>query len=235
MIVAPIRANGFQLLETAEAPGDAGCQNYERESHRLLAAIPAYEPLSPRRDQPPRSGPRRYDTGMSLCRPDRCVLTTRRIFVTSENDPIHASSEQNRREFLKLGAVAGLGAALGGAALTGCATTGRRAQPAPRESFAAPPMERVRIGFVGVGGMGSNHVNQFLKIDGAEIHAVCDIVPEKLAPGYRIWSRKPASAVQSATRAGRVIRAAVRDGRTSTWSSTATPWGEWHVPSAWRR
>ena len=66
--------------------------------------------------------------------------------MSSENEPIQGSSAQNRREFLKLGAVAGLGAAFSGSILTGCTATGRRGQPVPQESFVAPPMERVRIG-----------------------------------------------------------------------------------------
>jgi hypothetical protein len=70
----------------------------------------------------------------------------------SEREP--RSHEHNRRDFLRLGAAAGLGA-LGALSLAGCASVGRRLTPAPAKPFAAPPMPRVRIGFVGVGGMGS--------------------------------------------------------------------------------
>ena len=41
-------------------------------------------------------------------------------------------------------------------------------------------MERVRIGFVGVGGMGSNHLKNLLQLEGVDIKAVCDIVEEQV-------------------------------------------------------
>ena len=45
-----------------------------------------------------------------------------------------------------------------------------------------PKKDEVRIGIVGVGGMGSDHANQLLngKIKRARLAAVCDIVPQKL-------------------------------------------------------
>jgi predicted dehydrogenase len=46
--------------------------------------------------------------------------------------------------------------------------------------FSDKPLEIVRIGFVGVGLMGTAHVENLLKIEGAEIRAVCDVVPEKV-------------------------------------------------------
>lgn len=83
---------------------------------------------------------------------------------------------QNRRDFLKAAAFAGVVGAISGVRGAGAA----QATPAPALPFKTPPMETVRIGFVGVGGMGSNHVNQLLKVPGAEIVAVCDILPERV-------------------------------------------------------
>jgi len=45
--------------------------------------------------------------------------------------------------------------------------------------LAAPPMATVRIGYVGIGGQGSGHVRNLLKIPGCRITAVCDIRPER--------------------------------------------------------
>ena len=83
--------------------------------------------------------------------------------------------EHSRRDFIKLSALTGLGAALTGVGVSGCATPGRRLGPGPSVPFATAPLERVRIGFVGVGGMGTHHVRTFLRIEGVEIKAICDI------------------------------------------------------------
>ncbi len=42
------------------------------------------------------------------------------------------------------------------------------------------PIETVRIGFVGVGHQGSSHVSNFLRIDGVEVRAICDLVSDKV-------------------------------------------------------
>ncbi len=56
------------------------------------------------------------------------------------------------------------------------------AQSAPATPLAAPGIPNVRIGFVGVGGMGTVHVRNLLAVEkaspGVEIRAVCDIRPE---------------------------------------------------------
>ncbi|MEZ5196448.1 MAG: Gfo/Idh/MocA family oxidoreductase [Bacteroidales bacterium] len=41
-------------------------------------------------------------------------------------------------------------------------------------------LDKVRIGMVGVGGMGTSHVSNFLKIEGCEIVAVCDIMESRV-------------------------------------------------------
>src|SRR6266568_5064831 len=93
----------------------------------------------------------------------------------------------DRRDALKLIA-GGLGLAALGAEAVACAPTVRAASSEPRRSaapapdrfLAAPPMDTVRIGFVGVGGMGSAHVRNLLRVEGCVIKAVDDIVPEKV-------------------------------------------------------
>ncbi|MBK5296064.1 MAG: hypothetical protein JJE40_02830 [Vicinamibacteria bacterium] len=64
----------------------------------------------------------------------------------------------SRRDFLRTTA-----AGLGGAAVTGAAAAGqRKVQPAPETTLsAAPPLDRVRVGFVGVGGMGTQHLEDY--------------------------------------------------------------------------
>jgi hypothetical protein len=79
-----------------------------------------------------------------------------------------------RREFLKLG-----GAAVGTAALHpgGSLAAAQASGPAP---FSAPPIETVRIGFVGIGGQGSSHVKNLLKIPGCRITAWCVVRPDRV-------------------------------------------------------
>jgi len=91
------------------------------------------------------------------------------------------SKDLHRRDMLKLGAL-GLGAAAMGAASpdsagTSSAAVPRTLGPAPTEPFRADPMETVRVGFVGAGGMGSVHVRNLLAIEGVELKAVCDVRP----------------------------------------------------------
>jgi hypothetical protein len=84
----------------------------------------------------------------------------------------------DRRNFLKLG-----GSAVAAGALAGrTAESAERsvsAGAAPDMQLAAPPIETVRIGYVGIGGQGSGHVRNLLKIPGCRITAVCDIRPER--------------------------------------------------------
>jgi len=148
--------------------------------------------------------------------------------MSMDNETNAPSDHRSRRDFCKLGLVAGVGAALGGMSLSDSAIGGPRAGSAPEEPFAAPPMERVRIGFVGVGGMGSAHVRNFLRIDGVDIRAVCDIVEKKVA---RIQDRvvkagkpKPAGYSRGETDFERMCAEEELD-----LVFTATPW-RWHVP-----
>ncbi len=125
-----------------------------------------------------------------------------------------------RRDFLKLG---------GAAVVAGAAPIPRQAaQPAATKPFSAPPIDMVRIGYVGIGGQGGGHVNNLLKIPGCRITAVCDIRPERTD-----W------ATQQITAAGHPAPAVYNRGprdfeRLCETESldlvyNATPW-EFHVP-----
>jgi hypothetical protein len=100
--------------------------------------------------------------------------------------------------------------------------------PAPEKPFAAPPIETVRVGFVGVGLQGGGHVRNFLQLDGAEVVALCDIDEPR--------NEEVASWVVKAGRPrprlyGRTTTDFVRMCETEELDLvyTATPW-EWHVP-----
>src|SRR5436305_2847576 len=81
-----------------------------------------------------------------------------------------------RRDFIKLGTTAAIGAL---ATEARSAEAAAQAQPVGTTAFAAPPIPTVRIGYVGVGGQGSSHVRNLLKIKGCQVTAVCDVRPER--------------------------------------------------------
>jgi hypothetical protein len=138
----------------------------------------------------------------------------------------------DRRDLLKLSA-AGLGLAAAGSML-GCGTEDahRSAAPslggAPSELFRAPPMAVVRMGFVGVGLQGGAHVQNFLRIPGVEIVALCDIdVPrlEEVASWVeQAGQPRPTTYGRGDTDFERLCQTEDLD-----LVLTATPW-EWHVP-----
>ena len=95
-----------------------------------------------------------------------------------KNNTHETGSACHRRDILRLGAIGGLGMALGKAGLAAFA-----AEDAPQGSPDAPklqPLDVVRVGYVGVGGQGTSHVRNLLKLQGVEIVAVCDIVEAKV-------------------------------------------------------
>ena len=133
--------------------------------------------------------------------------------------------DQSRREFLKISATA-VGA---GAALTGASSAA--AEPVePQETllFRAPPIERVRIGFVGVGGQGSSHVENLLTLDGVEIKAICDIVPEKVTTWQKKITDMGRPQPTAYTRGPRDFERMCAEEELDL-VFNATPW-EWHVP-----
>ncbi len=143
------------------------------------------------------------------------------------------SKALNRREFLKTGAAAGIAAALGKSCVSaGKGKVVRGSAPLPAADtileFKVPPIDPVRIGFVGVGGMGSAHVRNFMKIEGVEIKAVCDIVEEKVARIQKWCVEAGRPKPEGYSRGERDFeRLCERSDLDLVF--TATPW-EWHVP-----
>ncbi|GAB4339000.1 MAG: Gfo/Idh/MocA family oxidoreductase [Dehalococcoidia bacterium] len=148
--------------------------------------------------------------------------------MTSTPDSHHNEARLDRREIIKLGALTGLGTALSGLAASGCASLGRRTRPAPPQPLAVAPIPRVRMGFVGVGGMGSVHVRNFLRIDGVEIKAVCDIVPEKVAR-IQSWVVEAGQPKPTGYTRGEHDFRRLCEEEDLDLVLTATPW-RWHVP-----
>lgn len=92
----------------------------------------------------------------------------------------------NRRNFLKIAGLTGAGA------LTGCTPSGNSKEKVAVEQvgkqykqlfnmsgYAAPKLDTVSTGFIGVGNRGSAAVERISQIEGVQIKAICDVRPEK--------------------------------------------------------
>jgi predicted dehydrogenase len=132
----------------------------------------------------------------------------------------------NRREVVKLGA-AGAGGLAIRSLLPAVAEAGKRVG-APMIGYRDQPLDVVRIGFVGVGLMGTAHVENFLKIEGVEVRAVCDVVPGKVARARALVSEAGQARPEGYSRGPRDFeRLCERPDLDLVF--TATPW-QWHVP-----
>src|SRR5438270_6530230 len=187
----------------------------------------------------PLRGSTRWTCPLARCW--RAVVTSSDGFSGPWQGEVHMtanSDDLDRRDAPNLTA-GGLGlAALGGPAAcapaTSAASSSALAQPqphsgpAPERFVAAPAMDTVRIGFVGVGGQGTAHVHNLLRVEGCVIKAVDDIVPEKVTkiqdlveqagfPRPTGYSRGPTDFVRMCEQEELDL------------VFNATPW-EWHVP-----
>jgi hypothetical protein len=110
----------------------------------------------------------------------------------------------NRRNFLRLSGITGAGIISGkylqscrpgdqeGSGQTGGTGPGRpdnRSQAFNMCGFSAPPLEVVRIGFIGLGMRGPGAVERIAKIEGTEIRALCDLLPERAEKAQAILKR----------------------------------------------
>lgn len=99
----------------------------------------------------------------------------------------------NRRNFLKLGSLAGIGIASSSVlaacqtktnnnetAITATAAKQTGSQHFNMSGYQAPKLDKVRIAFVGLGMRGPHAVQRMSYIEGVEIKALCDIRPKQL-------------------------------------------------------
>jgi len=103
--------------------------------------------------------------------------------------------KSKRRDFLKMTGLAGVGIA-GGSILKGCASepdTNKKSgldqlskqlekshvQRFNMSGYAAPRLDTVGVGIIGLGNRGPNHMMNASRIAGVKINALCDMQPEK--------------------------------------------------------
>jgi hypothetical protein len=104
--------------------------------------------------------------------------------------------KDNRRNFLKLTSLTGLG--LAGGALTGFAKEADKsladldsadaffADRFNMSGYAAPKMETVRVGFIGLGMRGPTHLTNMTKLGGVSVVGLCDIREESVLKAQKM-------------------------------------------------
>lgn len=138
----------------------------------------------------------------------------------------------SRREFVlsAAAAAAGLGMTLGCATQSAAGGAGAEAHPVPLgwKGVTAKPIELVRIGVVGVGNMGTNHVRSLINIPGCEVRAICDINEEYAKTAGELVQKAGFAPPKLYTNGEKDF---IRMCQTEDLDLvlTATPW-HWHVP-----
>jgi predicted dehydrogenase len=134
------------------------------------------------------------------------------------------------------GMIRAMGVCAAAALGAGAAETDGEPAPARRPGQSSvlglehPPMDKVRIGLIGMGGRGMSLLRNLLDIDGVAVTAVCDIVPQRVAAAQARVAEKgqPAPAGYSAGETD-FENLCQRDDVDMVY--VVTPW-EWHAPMA---
>lgn len=129
----------------------------------------------------------------------------------------------SRRRFLEAGTLA--------TAAAGLIATAEAHADAPQSAtlfFHTAPMDVVRLGFVGCGLQGTEHIKNLLAIEGVELRAVCDIAPEKVANAQQLARAAGKPEPRGFTNGPRDFERLCAEEDLDL-VFTATPW-EWHVP-----
>jgi predicted dehydrogenase len=139
----------------------------------------------------------------------------------------------DRRDFLRAAAIVGAGLAAGCAAGTSATSSSEpkarvAAGTGTMAGVAAPRLETVRVGIVGIGNRGPAHVRSLSRIPGVQIKAICDVVPANAEKGaamvVKAGQPKPALYTNGPHDYERM-----NDRDDLDVIVNATPW-DWHVP-----
>jgi predicted homoserine dehydrogenase-like protein len=99
-----------------------------------------------------------------------------------------------RRNFVKLAGLAGIGIFtnpkvmnLKNAKIENIENSSKKHQQIfNMAGYAAPKIDRVRIGIIGLGNRGPHHMRTMIRIEGVEVRALCDLLPERAEAAKKI-------------------------------------------------
>jgi len=132
----------------------------------------------------------------------------------------------NRRDFVRMGTVAGLGIA--GMTLTNSEAFGQKKDKNKAPLKHDPNI--VRVGYIGLGGRGSGHVHDSITVGGIEVVAVCDIKQEAVENAQKIVTKNGMKPPKAYTGSDHAYEEMLKNEQLDA-VIIATPW-EWHVPMA---
>lgn len=134
----------------------------------------------------------------------------------------------NRRDFLKLSGLAGIG--LAGTSIFGCSPDSQtHDQVFNMAGYSAPKLETVRVGVIGLGNRGSGALRRLSRIEGVDIKALCDLVPAKADAG--VESLQVTSHTPDTYTGGENEWKKVCEREDIDLIYICTPWA-WHTPMA---
>ena len=137
----------------------------------------------------------------------------------------------SRREMMQ--AIGAGSAAVLAAQMAGAAEDGPPSRPSGQKSALGlkhPPLDKVRVGMIGMGGRGTGLLGELLGIDGVAITAVCDVVPQRAAAAQaRVAAKGRPSPVGYSKNEHDFENLCKRDDVDLVY--IATPW-EWHAAMA---
>ncbi|HHU26462.1 MAG TPA: Gfo/Idh/MocA family oxidoreductase, partial [Bacteroidales bacterium] len=119
--------------------------------------------------------------------------------------------KENRRDFIKKLTIGGIGVGMATEAIPMHAfdpsiEQSKRDRKARRRSknqtfnmcgYRAPKLDKVRVGFIGVGKRGYSNLRQMTFLEGVEIVAICDIVQDRIDEIQRLLSNQKLPAAQA--------------------------------------
>jgi len=139
----------------------------------------------------------------------------------------------SRRRLLQVAAGTAAGAGLTGRAHAEAGGSAAPPRPKTSSSMIGVPFERhavVRFGLIGCGGRGQSLLRDLLAVDGVEVKAVCDIVPEKIERAQDLVTKAGQAKPEGYGKGERDFENLCRRGDLDL-IYVATPWN-WHVRMA---